>query len=63
MNEWQRRISILQTRKRGKLRLSEIAARIGMSVSGLSEIKQGRTKEPRLEAALKLRELCKRKMA
>jgi len=54
MKTWAERITELESAGRS---LTEIAADIGMSQSALSEVKQGRSKEPRGMAAVRLHEL------
>jgi transcriptional regulator with XRE-family HTH domain len=51
MKTWPERITDLEALG---LSLTEIADRIGASISAVSEIKQGRTKQPRGDTAMKL---------
>jgi len=51
MNEWQKHIKRLER----KHSLREIARLVGLSPGALCDIKKGRTKQPKLEPALKLR--------
>jgi transcriptional regulator with XRE-family HTH domain len=57
MDTWASRIRDLQSV--GKLKLSDIAEKIGVSTSSIGDIATGRTKSPRGDAALKLFELHK----
>ena len=59
MTTWASRISDLL--KKG-MTLSEIGAEVGLTQSSLSDIKSGRSKEPRGDAAVKLHELHKSKV-
>jgi transcriptional regulator with XRE-family HTH domain len=56
MDTWASRIRDLQT---AGLTLSDIAEKVGLSVSSIGDIATGRTESPRGDAALKLYELHK----
>jgi transcriptional regulator with XRE-family HTH domain len=57
MDTWASRI--VDLRSTG-LTLAEIGAECGLSPSGVSDIEQGRTSEPRGDAAVKLHEMHKK---
>lgn len=60
MVTWAQRIADLEARSWS---LTKIAAEVGASTSAMSDIKQGRTKEPRASVAMALHALHARVMA
>jgi transcriptional regulator with XRE-family HTH domain len=58
-NSWQSKVTDLEAINWS---LTDIAAAIGLSISAVSDIKQGRTKEPRGHAAVSLQLLHAKQM-
>lgn len=58
MNDWADRIKAIQA---SGLSLTEIAKEVGISVGSLSDLKQGRSSEPRGMAAVNLHALYERR--
>lgn len=57
MKTWRERITELEA---AGWSLTQIAQEIGLSLPALSDVKQGRTQQPRANAAMKLDELHRR---